>query len=324
MAGFPQELTQALEALLAGREGAQLERDAKNISENYRMRTGKGNRLLTRESEAAAYAAARMPATFAAAYEAIAQALEASGLAPKTLVDCGAGTGAATWAAAQLLELDVITCLEREDAMRSVGNTLMRSASGALTNAQWASCDLTTDTLPRAELVVEGYMLGELSENMRLPVAEKLWRASEKMLVLIEPGTPQGFANLADVRAHLAGMGAHVAAPCPSGSAVCPMAEGDWCHFSVRVQRSRLHKALKGGEAPYEDEKYAYLALTREAPKAVCGARVLRHPLIAPGRITLTLCEGGEKRQRIVTKKDALWKRARKINAGDALGDAVP
>ena len=324
VAGFPQELTQALEALLAGRQSAQLERDAKTISENYRMRTGQGSRLLTRENEAAAYAAARMPATFAAAYEAIGQALEASGLAPKTLMDCGAGTGAATWAAAELLNLEKITCLEREDAMRSVGSTLMRAGSGVLADAQWASCDLTADALPSADLVVEGYMLGELSESMRLPVAEKLWQASTQMLVLIEPGTPQGFANLAAVRAHLASLGAHVAAPCPAGSNGCPMADGDWCHFSVRVQRSRLHKALKGGEAPYEDEKYAYLALTRELPKRACSARVLRHPLIAPGRITLTLCEAGEKRQRVVTKKDALWKLARKINAGDAIGDAVP
>ena len=325
VAGFPQELTQALEAMLAGRESAQLERDAKNISENYRLRTGQGNRLLTRESEAAAYAAARMPATFAAAYEAIAQALAASGLAPRTLMDCGAGTGAATWAAAQLLELENIICLEREDAMRSVGSTLMRAGSGALAQAQWAACDLTAQhQLPGADLVVEGYMLGELSEKLRLPVAEKLWHACGQLLVLIEPGTPQGFANLAAVRAHLVSLGAHVAAPCPAGSASCPMTGEDWCHFSVRVQRSRLHKALKGGEAPYEDEKYCYLALTREAPQAACQARVLRHPLIAPGRITLTLCENGEKRQRIVTKKDDLWKRARKIGAGDTLGDAAP
>ena len=162
-------------------------------------------------------------------------------------------------------------------------------------------------------------MLGELSEGMRMPVARKLWEASEQMLLLIEPGTPQGFANLAAVRRELTALGAHVAAPCPMGSAGCPMTGDDWCHFSVRVQRTKLHKALKGGEAPYEDEKYCYLALTREAPKAACKARVLRHPLIQPGRIALTLCEAGEKKQRIVTKKDDLWKRARKIGAGDAV-----
>lgn len=92
----------------------------------------------------------------------------------------------------------------------------------------------------------------------------------------------------------------------------------DWCHFAVRVQRSRLHKALKGGEAPFEDEKFAYLALTREPPAAPCISRVLRHPQIAPGRIALTLCGQEGCAQRVVTKKDPLWKRARKTGAGDA------
>ena len=318
MAGFPQALALALEALVTGQDGARLERDARTISENYRLRTGTGSRLLTKESEAAAYAAARMPATFAAAQAALKESLAAvnPGMKIRSAVDCGAGTGAATWAAAQLLDLESVTCLEREEAMRAVGSRLMRE--GGMPHAVWTGCDLTDSApLPKGDLVIEGYMLGELREDMRLPVAEKLWQAAERMLVLIEPGTPQGSANLAAVRARLTALGAHVAAPCPAGSAVCPMAGEDWCHFAVRVQRTKLHKALKGGDAPYEDEKFCYLALTREKPQAACSARVLRHPLIAPGRITLTLCEDGEKKLRIVTKKDPLWKRARKIGAGE-------
>ena len=318
MAGFPQELTTALEEIISGRDTEQLTRDAKTISENYRMKTGTGSRLLSRESEAAAYAAARMPATFAAAYAALESALPSCDATLHTLLDCGAGTGAATWAAKQLLDLESVTCLEREEAMRSVGSRLMRGSE--LDHAVWESCDLTDSApLPEADLVVEGYMLGELAEGMRLPVAKKLWAAAKEMLLLIEPGTPQGFANLAAARKELAALGAHVAAPCPAGAKSCPMTGDDWCHFTVRVQRSKLHKALKGGEAPYEDEKYAYLALVRQEPKALCAARVLRHPLIAPGRITLTLCEGGEKKIRAVTKKDPLWKRARKISAGESV-----
>ena len=320
MAGLPAALTAALYDITAEMDSTRLEKDAKNISEAYRMRTGTGKRLLTRESEAAAYAAARMPATYEAARAAILSALDASGLAPRTLLDCGAGTGAATWAADDLLTLERVTCLEREDAMRSVGSALMRAAIGALERADWQAFDLTDGKpLPQAEMVVEGYMLGELAEEMRLPVARKLWDACTQMLVLIEPGTPQGFANLAAVRRELAGLGAHVAAPCPAGNGNCPMTGEDWCHFAVRVQRTKLHKALKGGDAPYEDEKFCYLALTREKPASACGARVLRHPLIAPGKITLTLCEGNEKKTRIVTKKDLLWKQARKTGAGDAL-----
>ncbi|MBQ7885520.1 MAG: rRNA methyltransferase [Clostridia bacterium] len=313
-------MNDAVSAVISDADAAKLAKDARTISENYRLRTGSGARLLTKESEALAYAASRMPATAAAAYDALSRAIDAAGIAPNTLLDCGAGTGAASWAADVLIDLESVTCLEREDAMRAVGQRLMALSGGALSSAQWASWDLTDKTpLPRAGLVVEGYMLGELAEGMRMPAARRLWDATGEMLLLIEPGTPQGFANLNAVREYLCGLGAYVAAPCPAGAGKCPMKGDDWCHFTVRVQRTKVHKLLKGGDAPYEDEKFAYLALTREMPKNACAARVLRHPQIAPGRIVLELCEEGKKTARTVTKKDPLWKRARKIGAGDEI-----
>ena len=73
--------------------------------------------------------------------------------------------------------------------MRTVGAKLMQEAGGVLAQAQWASWDLTDKApLPRAGLVVEGYMLGELAEGMRLPAARRLWDAAQEMLILIEPG----------------------------------------------------------------------------------------------------------------------------------------
>ncbi len=313
-------MNDALSALLTDADAAKLARDAKTISENYRLRTGSGARLLTKESEALAYAASRMPATAAAAYTALSRAIEAVDAVPCTLLDCGAGTGAVSWAADALIDLETITCLEREDAMRAVGAKMMHQAGGALADAQWASWDLTDKApLPRAALVAEGYMLGELAESMRLPALRRLWDAAGEMLVLIEPGTPQGFMNLNAAREYLCSLGAYVAAPCPAGTGKCPMKGTDWCHFTVRVQRTKLHKLLKGGEAPYEDEKFAYMVFTREAPKNACAARVLRHPQIDPGRIALTLCEAGRKTTRTVTKKDPLWKRARKLGAGDRI-----
>ena len=306
----------ALEAVAADYARGTLEKDARTISEAYRLRTGEGKRLLTKESEAAAYALSRMPATVEAAKAALAEALAATGISPKTMLDCGAGTGAVTFAADALLNLERATCLEREAAMRAVGQKLMEQAGGV--RAAWAACDLTAgESLPRAELVCEGYMLGELEAGMRLRVAEKLWDACEKLLVLIEPGTPQGFANLRAARERLTALGAYVAAPCPEGIETCPMTGDNWCHFAVRVQRTRLHKALKGGDAPYEDEKFCYLALTRERPDNPCRARLLRHAQIGPGRILLPVCENGAEKTLTVTKKDPLWKRARKIKWGE-------
>ena len=105
MADLPIKLQSALETLVSGYAKEKLEKDARAISEAYRLRTGEGKRLLTAEGEAAAYAAARMPATYAAAYFALSEAIEASGLHPETMLDCGAGTGAVTFAADSLLEL---------------------------------------------------------------------------------------------------------------------------------------------------------------------------------------------------------------------------
>lgn len=319
MADMPQALGRALDSLAASREADGLARDAREISENYRLRTGKGRRLLTREGEAAAYAVSRMPATFAAAQAALRESLAASGLNPATLLDCGAGTGAVTFAADTLLPLTSILCMERETAMRTVGERLMRAYGGAPAEAVWAACNLAgEDPLPRAQLVCEGYMLGELREDARIPAALRMWNAAEQMLLCIEPGTPQGFANLNAVRDALTREGAYLAAPCPSGQTACPMRGKDWCHFAVRVQRTRLHRQLKGGAAPYEDEKFCYMAFTRTPPQAACAARILRHPQVAPGRIVLTLCEEGRTGQRVISKKDPLWKRARKATWGDS------
>ena len=120
----------ALETVAAAYARGTLEKDARTISEAYRLKTGEGRRLLTRQSEAAAYALSRMPATVEAAKAALTEALAATGLAPKTLLDCGAGTGAVTFAADALLGLERATCLERETAMRAVGQQLMREGLG--------------------------------------------------------------------------------------------------------------------------------------------------------------------------------------------------
>ena len=90
----------------------------------------------------------------------------------------------------------------------------------------------------------------------------------------------------------------------------------DWCHFTARVARSKLHKQLKGGDAPYEDEKFCFLAVAREPCET--KARILRHPKIESGLITLKLCTDNGICERKITRKDPLFKAARKSDSGDS------
>ena len=78
---------------------------------------------------------------------------------------------------------------------------------------------------------------------------------------------------------------------------------------------------MKEGDAPYEDEKFCYLALSR-VPCTPAPARILRHPQKEAGHITLKLCTEAGITERTVTKKEGpLFKAARKAGAGDAFSD---
>ncbi|WP_151734155.1 small ribosomal subunit Rsm22 family protein [Paenibacillus tengchongensis] len=315
---MPYELRLAIEQQSQGLKHTQLKSDAQAISSRYRTESGQGKRLLTRENEAVSYSIARMPATYGAVHASLGYALDLADCRPRSLLDVGAGTGAASWAANTLLELDSVVCLEREEAMRSIGRRLMaESHSAALREAAWQRYDLTADELTvRADLVVASYVLNELSESGRRDAVEELWQATDMLLLLVEPGTPAGYANLLAARTLLLEQGGHLVAPCPH-QLECPMAAGDWCHFKARVPRSRLHRQLKDGDAPYEDEKYIYMAVARSSgPRA--EARIIRHPLKEKGRITLELCRPEGLGKLEVTKKDGpLFKAARKSDCGD-------
>lgn len=314
---LPHQLRLALEREVRGHDGPALARASAELSASYR-RDGGG--LV----DAAAYAVARMPATFAAtaaAMHALAAALP--GFAPVTLLDAGAGTGAALWAAdAVWVSLAGATLLESVPQMLDLGRRLAARGGPAVAGARWLRVDLTTAwDAPPHDLVSAAYVLGELSEPARTALVARLWERAGGALLLVEPGTPRGWATIRAAREQLRAAGAYVVAPCPHSGA-CPMPADpvvDWCHFAQRLARSRAHRAAKGAALGYEDEKYAYVAAAR-VPGGPIAARVLRHPLVRPGRIELQLCTRDGLRRREVTRGDrAGWGVARDLGWGDAI-----
>lgn len=316
---FPIELRLAIQQQLEGCKQSQLKQIAKDLSDRYMNESGTGKKLLTKDIEAAVYAAVRMPATFGAVSDALQYALEVYDGKITSLLDAGAGSGAASWAAEELLSIDNVICLERQGAMRKIGEALMRDGADGLRNARWISADLTAEKITEsADLVIASYVMNEMAETDRKSVFKKLWDVSGKMLLIVEPGTPAGFSVIKEARETLLKMGAHIAAPCPHESP-CRIGADDWCHFTCRVQRSKLHKLLKDGDVPYEDEKYAYIAFVKEISSHV-QSRILRHPQIDKGQVRLEVCGATENKTITVRKKDGqLFKAARKAKCGDGI-----
>jgi ribosomal protein RSM22 (predicted rRNA methylase) len=268
-----------------------------------------------------AYAAFRLPATFAAVYSALKQAKECSpGWNPKTLLDAGAGPGTAMWAAASLWpDLEHITLLERDEAMINLGKRLCAYSSvPSMLEAEWIKIDIAeTDEVFPHDLVVASYVLNEIPESRSQAFIRKLWESTGDTLVVIEPGTPEGFWRIKQAREQLAAAGAKMIAPCPHDKS-CPMPESDWCHFAQRVARSRLHRKVKGGELSYEDEKFSFVCMSRTGGRTAQG-RVIRHPQVRKGHIRLELCTSEGLTSIVVTRKDKeLFRRTRELQWGSA------
>lgn len=320
--GLPPALRAALDRALEGVSRKDLADRAAQTSAAYRA--GRASAGVIRGLEdALAYALVRLPATFAAcgaAFEAARAA--APDFAPRSLLDAGSGTAAASWAAVGAWPgLASTTWLDSSAPFLDLATRLAAEGPAALRDAQPLKADLAAGgAWPRADLVVASYALAEIAPGRLGAVVDDLWAACQGLMILVEPGTPAGCRRILAARERLVAAGARIAAPCPHDGP-CPLVDPDWCHFSVRLPRSRDHLVVKGAEVPFEDEKFAYLAVARPgiAP-APARARVLAPPRASKAGIALKLCTPEGVKARTVGKRDkSAFDRARRAGWGDAL-----
>ncbi len=305
--------------MLHGIPASEIARAATVLSERYRAEVRDGRLHMNADLAVKAYLATRMPATFAAVHASLdAAAAAMPDFAPKTMLDVGSGPGTVLWAAASVWpELETATLLDASEPARRAGRALSDNLRQVTTT--WVAGDATLDLRGQAphELVTCAYVLDEVAPASLGGLVDSLWALTGEMLVIVEPGTPAGWRRVLDARARLIGIGAHVAAPCPH-QVPCPLAAPDWCHFARRVARSRIHRVAKGADVPWEDEKFIYLAASRNAP-ADREARVLAPPRHGSGKVQLKLCQpDGTAVERLLTKRDgASFKEARRADWGD-------
>jgi ribosomal protein RSM22 (predicted rRNA methylase) len=261
-----------------------------------------------------AYLLTRMPATYAAiikVFKEISNRLEAFSV--KSFLDLGAGPGTGMWAIKEFFP-QIVSCtlIEKDPALISLGKKL---ADG---KGKWLYGDIEKmEFFDPHELVLFSYALGELKDQEGAVL--RAWRATEKFLVVVEPGTPVGFERLKKIRQFLISQGAYLLAPCPHMH-TCPLKQNDWCHFSVRLNRTSLHRQMKGGSLGYEDEKFSYLVFSKSRSLNPCKGRILRHPQKQSGYVEMSVCtDEGVQRKIFSRKEKEIYKWARKAEWGDQI-----
>jgi len=319
MAGLPGWLSGALQAKLEHVSRIDLRASAQRISERYRA--GGTSDVIRSDFDALAYAVVRMPATYAAVRAALIQiAAIVPAFAPRSLLDVGAGPGTASWAATDAWPtLQQATLLDANPHLLALANAFGQAAPIKPTT--------TRDTLAAAlgaagpaEVVMASYVLAELTGSALAGALERLWTLSERLLILVEPGTPDGFKRILACRDTLISRGAQILAPC-SHEGHCPLAAGPrWCHFNARLPRSREHIAAKNADVPYEDEKFSCLVAGKGFGDLARGHRILTTPKVDKAAVTLTLCTLDTPEQRRIARgdKDA-YRAAKRLDWGGAI-----
>jgi len=318
---MPPALRAALARELDGVSRRDLAARAARTSEAYRAGRGSAQ-VIGGAEDALAYALVRLPATYAACAAVFDEARRmAPGFAPRSLLDAGVGPGAASWAAAEAWAgLASAAWLDASAPFLDLAARLARDGPPALRSPKAHRADLAAGgTWPRADLAVASYALAELRPPAQARVVADLWDACTGVLALVEPGTTAGFQRILAAREALIAAGAELLAPCPHANA-CPLAAPDWCHFSVRLPRSRDHLAVKGAEVPFEDEKFAYLIAARPGiASAARSARVLAPPRVSKGETVFKLCGAQGLEARTVRRRDKdAHTTARRLGWGDA------
>lgn len=310
---LPPELSLTIAELATGAGRRDLADRAGRLSGHYRER-GASRQVVAADADALAYGLSRMPATFAAVRAVLAD-LErgAPDFVPGSVLDAGAGPGTAALAAAQIWPDIVPLLLDENPVFLDLAARLNPSAR--LERGDLRSFELGT----RFDLVTCAYALTELADAELSGVVERLWRHSSGVLLLVEPGRPRDYARLLRVRAQLLAEGAELIGPCPHALA-CPLQAQDWCHFSVRLDRSREHRQLKQAALGYEDEKFSYLLLGRAGIGHAAASRIIKPPRENKFSVTLPLClPTGLAEDLVIERRDgAAFKPARKAEWGDA------
>ena len=311
---LPEEIRQKIAKLFDGLSKSTLIETRQEITNKYKTNQAINRSIFEKDQDSEVYAIARMPATFGVLYRLLSDLIDQDKIkGVDSVIDIGSGTGAGYFASKEIFGDIEISLFERDKHMIDVFD---KFETGNIVKG----FDFTKDNIDkRADLVMTNYVFSELNEEGRKHALEKMLEASKRYVLIVDTGTPRTYENFMKVKKYVADLGYKVTAPCNHEK--CGL-KNDYCQFYARIERSTLMKMSKNASLSYEDEKYFYLLVDKDAKieNNESVGRVIYRPKITGNFVELKLCTRDGVIQKNVTKKDKeIYKKARKININELI-----
>ncbi len=283
----------------------------------------KKHRFFISDNERLSYIASRMPATMKVIEYSLKEIKKISKIKIKTILDLGSGPGAIIWAVLSYLNLQHINrvfpnilAVDKDEKMLWYGKELIKQEIGISKKVVFEKNDILKIKNFDFDLVMLSYVANELKNFQIDKIINRWFFSKSKIIVFVEPGTRCGFKNIKYIRASLIKKSCDLIAPCPN-TLKCPIPKNDWCHFFVRVKRSKIHKYIKGASLGYEDEKFSYVIATKQKIKHP-KARILRFVKKTKKDLQFVLCKDGKiSLEKVLRKDKKRYKIVEKLNWGD-------
>lgn len=334
MITLPPEIEGELSKLLKASDTTNWLKSAVSLSVKYRgEREIEGIDYIKDLNDVLGYLALRVPSTYSQIYGALSSVQELNpGWKPSSVLDIGSGPGTAVWAALEVFPkvLDAV-CIEKDKNFVEIGKTIFQSLSDI--TVDWQTTNLTS-SLPRVnkgyDLVVLANVLNEMDERTREKTIQFAYNHCTGVLVIIEPGTPDGFESIKQVSKQLNFYQTTLIAPYIENSFI----NSEEINFIQKIKRPEFQKRVRQLQrknqqperlnllppSDWEESKYFYLAYSKFKPEISPMGRLIARPKLFKPFVELkVLTKDGIKIEKVFKKDRIKYKQAKKLKWGDII-----